>query len=183
MKKFILSIITATLLLTSISALAQTQQNIQGYVQPNYFPYSQPSKTGYNVITSPAKVSGTGATALFNWNTGTFIFGKQTTGTGRATTGSYVYTKLNNLNILCDSTSTYSTNILFYRSSGTKAFKQALSVANATSVATSTLALMADSGTVLIGHKLQANKFQLNDSSGLSAGQMYIQGNTIKIKR
>lgn len=182
MKKIIL--IFATLLYISISA--QQQQTIYGNVRNAYFPFGV-GNTGFTVGTSPAKVVTfptaansilSGQNAFFYDNV--FVISKTSAGTGSLLSGLSIGTRAKNFNIGADTSHGYSTNIV-YR--GKNSMKTAFSVTSTTATSTSTLNLMSDSGLVAIGYKLRASKLPLNDSSGLSAGDFYISGNTIKVKR
>lgn len=184
MKKIILFF--ATLLTISISA--QQQQTINGNVKASYFPFGV-GNTNYTIFSSPMRSISTSTNSANNVLRGqkTLIYddaiymGKNNAGTGSLSAGIVLTSKLKNINIVADTSSTgYSTNILYH---GKNNFKSALSVTSTTATSTSTLNLMSDSGTVAIGYKLRAAKLPLNDSTGLSAGDFYISGNTIKIKR
>lgn len=185
MKKIIL--ILATILCFFGVTKAQQQQTITGNVVSGYFPIGG-GNTSHAIFTSPLKIT-TVPTATNNIFSGKKVLnynaiiaiGENKAGTGSLTAGSSIYSVAKNLNICADTNILgYSTNIL-YR--GKNVFKSALSVASNSAASTSTLNLMSDSGIVAIGYKLRANKLPLNDSSGLSKGDFYISGNTIKVKR
>lgn len=186
MKKIIL--ILATILCFFGVTKAQQQQTIVGNVVNGFIPMGGSASNPYVIFSSPLKtitVATSGSNIfsgkkLLRYNS-IITLGSNIAGTGRLTAGSCVFSNNGNLNIVADSGLTgYSTNIL-YR--GKNVFKGALSVTSTSATSTSTLNLMQDSGVVAIGYKLRASKLPLNDSAGLSAGDFYISGNTIKVKR
>lgn len=185
MKKIIL--ILATILCFFGITKAQQQQTIVGNVVSGFVPMGV-GNTSFAIATSPLKIVSVATSTnnvfsgqrLMKYNN-VLTFGANSAGTGRLVAGATIYSISKNLNICADTALTgYSTNIL-YR--GKNVFKGALSVTSTSATSTSTLNLMQDSGVVAIGYKLRASKLPLNDSSGLSAGDFYISGNTIKVKR